>query len=462
MAPNHKEDSYVILQMGEKSTLVKFGLEDPLSLPSHRIPTRVFSSKDGVYSMTRDQPDAKEILPLAMGRIVDLGALQFLIKSILNSFLKQDRYQHIDLDQIHLLLVQSSIKWSHLSIEKLMNYLFEGLSLQNVSLVPLGLCSMFSYGSYPNSLVVDVGYQKSEILPIVDYEVFSPASRLVKLGGDNINQNLKRLLPNLSDFQIEDLKKSDIFECLSTEDAKRSFFGVEGLVDTNENIEGEDEGVLDIASIVTSEKSTREILETVNSKINKKDDKPNSELEINSFIDSNGEKLEIGKERFQGCIELVDAIVFNIYWGLECIPDPKKRQDCYENIIFSGQTTKIPGFKELIMFKLAERYLITTQKAIKNDSDSTATSAAAAAVSSAFRNTLIEIDDVNIRQAPRHLRMIVKPDYFIEWKKHGFEDCSFLGAQILSKQIFNNSNGLCLNWNIYQEEGPKGIWSVRL
>lgn len=458
MAPNHREDSFVVLQIGEQSTLVKFGLDDPLSLPSHRIPTRVYSTAAGVYSMN-NTPGASEIRPLKLGRIVDLGALQFLIKAVLNSFLKQDRYQHIDLDQIHLLLVQSSMKWSHLAIEKLINYLFEGLSLHNVSLVPLGLCSMFAYGSYPNSLVVDIGYNKCEILPIVDYEVFSPASRLVKIGGDNINVNLKRLLPNLSDGQIEDLKKSDIFECLSAEDAKRSFFGVEGLVETNDHAEGEDEGVLDIASIVTSEKSTREILETVNSKVNKKNDVPNSELETNSFIDSNGEEVQVGKERFQGCLELIDAIVFNIYWGLECIPDPKKRQDCYENIIFSGQTTKLSGFKELVMFKLAERYLITTQKIVKNEDKDTAI---ATAVGSVFRNTLIEIDDVNIRQAPRHLRMIVKPDYFIEWKKHGFEDCSFLGAQILSKQVFNNNNGLSLNWSTYQEEGPSGIWNVRL
>lgn len=458
--PPHKDDSHVVLQMGEQSTLAQFGLQDGTALPSHRIPTRVYKNTEtGKYSMAAGD-GLVEVRPLQGGKMVDLGAVQFFIKSILNSFLKQERYQHIDLDQIHLLVVQTSTRWSPLSIEKLINYLFEGLSLRNVSLVPLALCSMFAYGSYPNALVVDVGFEKTEILPIVYYELYVPASRFVPYGGQSINDSLKRLLPNLSDDQIEELKKSEIFQCLSDEDAKNSFFGMEGLVETAQTKEEDDEGVLDIASIVTSDKSTKEMLETAAAATSKKqsgDDKPNSELETNTFVDSKGNELTIGKERFQGCNELIDSIVFEIYWGLEKIPDPKKRQDVYENIIFSGQTTKIQGFKEMVMFKLAEKYLLTTHKA-----NASSASSAPAVNGSQFRNNIIEIDDVNVKQAPRHLRLVPKPEYFISWKKQGLEDCSFLGAEILAKQVFIASNGLCLSYNTYQAEGPRAIWGIKL
>lgn len=459
MAPSHREDAYVVVQPGENHTLVKFGLEDPLGLPSHSVPTKVWKLADGLYSMDEGAAGAAgavgavEVRPLVDGRIVDLGALQFLIKTLLNSFLKLPAHANVDLDQVHLVVVQTSTKWSHSAIEGLVHFLFEGLSLCNVSLVPLGLCAMFAHGSYPNALVVDVGWHKSEVIPIVDYEVFAPACRVVRAGGATINVSLQRLLPSLSANQIEALKRSDIYECLSAEEAQKSFYGAEGLVEAPV-----DEGVLDIAAIVTSDKSTREMLETVAN--SESEGKPNGELESNTFVDDNGETIKVGKERFQGCVDLVDEIVYNIYWGLEKIPDPRKRQECYENVVFAGKTTGIKGFKELVMVRLAERYLVTTKKAeVVAGAGANGAASAASAAGTAFRNT-IDLDNLNVKQTPRHLRIIPKPDYFLDWKRAGFEDCTFLGAQVLAKQVF--SNGLALTHQAYVQEGPAGIWATRL
>ncbi|ODQ46556.1 hypothetical protein PICMEDRAFT_16418 [Pichia membranifaciens NRRL Y-2026] len=463
MAPGYKEDSYLILQPGSQYTLVRLGLEDPLGLPSHSIPTKVYrcekEEEETVYSMA-EKEGYSEVFPIVAGHIRDVKGLQFFIKSIITTLLKKDGdgdeeengHQEItSAELVNLLLVQASSRWSPFAVESIVNYAFEALNFNSVSVIPLELCSMFAYGSIPNALVVDIGYEKSEILPIVDYQLYSPAKKVVSKGGDNINKTLCKLLPKFTHEQAEILKKSSIFECLSEEDAKKSFYGMEGLIENIDMNDGEndDDGVLDIAAIVTSEKSTREILEENKKAKKKADNRQNSEMETNTFYDSDGSLLTVGKERFQGCNDLIDSLVFNIYHSLRKIPDLKKRQDCYDNIILTGQTSKIKGLKEKIIFHLFSNYVILTDNKLLQPQ-------------SQFRNDVRTVDDSAISQVPRHLKLVPKVEYFSEWKKNGFEDCSFLGAQILSKQVFTSNSELCLTRENYNENGPMVIWNICL
>ncbi|KAG0678133.1 Actin-like protein arp9 (SWI/SNF complex component arp9) [Pichia californica] len=483
MAPGYKEESYLILQPGSYRTLVKLGLEDPLGLPSHSIESKVYRKKSNIESSNdnNSEPDFysitpvegyEEIYPIVAGRIKDVKGLQFFIKSIITSLITKNENginpSNSDItsfESINLLLVQSSTRWNPFSIESIINYLFESINLNSISLVPIELCSMFSYGSISNALIIDIGYEKSEILPIIDYQLYSPSKKVIDKGGSSINQNLIKLLPKFNNDQIEILKKSSIFECLSEEDAKKSFYGMEGLIenldsinnneDEDDDLDGieKDDGILDIATIVTSEKSTRELLDETNKKLKKKGEqekkKKNSELESNNFYDFDGNLLTVGKERFQGCNELIDQLVFNIYHSLNKIPDLKKRQDCYDNIIITGQTSKIKGFKEKIIFHLFNNYIVLTDNKLLQPQ-------------SQFRNDVRTVDDSTISQVPRHLKLVPKIEYFSEWKKNGFEDCSFLGAQILSKQVFNSNSELCLTRDNYNENGPMTIWNICL
>lgn len=436
MAPAYKEENYVIIHPGSANTLVRFGLEDPVGLPSHSIPTLVYKTANG-YSMNKNE-NAILIRPIVKGKIIDINGFLFLIKSIINSFMKLDLNGGIELDQLHVLIVQTSKNWGYLNIEKLINYLFESLSLQHVSIVPLGLSAMFSYGSFANSVVIDVGLEKTEIWGLIDYEVCDVAGLVINKGGESVTDSLIKLLPGWSRDQIEDLKKSDIFQCLSAEDAENSFFGVDGLKEKSDD-------EIDVAEILTEGKET----DLIEGKIQ---GKPNAELEVNSFVDRNGQNLSVAKERFQGCGDLINSIVDGIYHSLKKIIDPRRRQDCYEHVIFCGQTTRIPGFKELVMVKLADKYLVSTHKQLNTQQKA----------ASNFRNNIVEHEEANIQQVPRHMKLINKPDYFSTWKKHGFEDCSFLGAQIMSKQIFNHNNELSITKSFYLEEGPSAIWKVKL
>lgn len=74
------------------------------------------------------------------------------------------------------------------------------------------------------------------------------------VGGNDINKQLSKLLPNLTSSQIESLKKSSIYEVLNDEDKQNSFFGKDGFH------QDEDDNEFDVAAIVTSGR-TREILE---------------------------------------------------------------------------------------------------------------------------------------------------------------------------------------------------------
>ncbi|KAH3678018.1 hypothetical protein OGATHE_000673 [Ogataea polymorpha] len=411
--PSFREDNFLIVQPGSQNTLVRFGIEDVLSPPAYSIPTKVYkNAQDTAYYTIKPQDESLAVIAFT--------------------------------------LVQTSNRWSNETIEMITKYVFETLQFGAFSIVPASLCSMFSYGSLSNACVVDIGYEKTEITPILDYQVYTPGIKIIDKGGNSINDRLGKILPDLTSDQVEMLKRSAIFEVLSEEDAKNSFFGAEQLVEKKE----EDDGVLDVAAIVTSDKPTREILAEKEKEKRKSgkaatESKPNSELETNTFVDSEGNVVSVGKERFQGCTDLIESIGAAIHRTLSKITDLKRAQECYDNLILVGQTSKIIGFKEALVVHLYRNFVVGQ--------------GAMSAQSGAFRDTNNMIQDLNLIQVPKHVKLLSRPDYFAEWKKTGFEDCSFLGAQILAKQVFNSHavGGSFLRED-YMEKGPIGIWHNRL
>ncbi|GME75541.1 unnamed protein product [Ambrosiozyma monospora] len=152
-------------------------------------------------------------------------------------------------------------------------------------------------------------------------------------------------------------------------------------------------------------------------------------------------------------------MVITVYKSLLHVTDPKRRQECYDALVLVGQTSHIKGFRERLLYKLYENYSVGPEFE-KNKGVTTASAA-----QSAFRNESGSLaKELMIAQVPKHLKFVTKPEYFSEWKKLGFEDCSFLGGEILSKQIFGTSSNseMFLNREDYQKKGPMGIWHVKL
>ncbi|KAH3679034.1 hypothetical protein WICMUC_001229 [Wickerhamomyces mucosus] len=438
MAPSFNESDYLIIAPGSTFTSVQLGLGESFTPPTYQIPTKVYSTdKEGIFT-SENQDESKVIYPIVKGEIVNIKAFNFFLKLIYRSILKENS-NHGN-NNIPLLLISSS-KWSRINIELITQYVFETIELNAFAILPSALATLFAYGGQPNSLVIDIGKDKTEITPIIDYSIVKHAVTIIPFGGQTINEELIKILSNsLSIDQIESLKKSDIYEILSDEDKKKSFFGFDAL-------NNESEKDIDVASIVANGK-TEEFLGK-SSKDSNEISKiiPNNQLENNSFFDEiNNEKISIGKERFKGTEKLIGKISQSIKSSLSKIPDLLKRQECYDHIILNGKTTKIIGFQDALNTKLIEDYLIG-----KEFQQSTA--------QQAFQTSISPL--IQFNQIPNSIKFDKMPEYFSEWKKFGFHDVTFLGAEIVSKQIFgNHGDGTYVNSQNYLEKGPLAIWDL--
>ncbi|KAK6205318.1 actin-like protein ARP9 [Scheffersomyces amazonensis] len=476
--PLYKEENFLVVHPGSKHTLFSFGLQDSLSPPQYKIPSVVYQdaiTKEYKSKKTEEDNQLIEIHPIKAAKIVDVNAFNYLLKIILQSVITNNPI--ITINQIPLLLIIPSLTWSRANIEYVTKYVIESLEFTAFNILDISLASTFGVGSSTSAVVVNVGYESIQIVPVVGYQIIKFASKYISGPGSKlINEELSKILPNLSESQIEDLKTSGIYEVLNDhEDTFYSFDDLQKSVDDNDDD-------FDIAKKITEDTAEPMAIETatngtkqeVSNNNNDDEQKPNRELETNTFIDSKtGSKIAVGKERFQGSGKLISFIVETIYESLKLIPDIEKRQECYSNVIIIGSTGKIPGFKEGILYKLFQDYLIREPHGTangKSNDDSNGINITLAKYQQA--DDAIDGESTSdLYQVPNAIKLAKYPDYFPEWKKPkekggSWDDVYFLGGEIYGKQIFsNNSNHgreLFIDSEVYEERGPQSIWDVSI
>lgn len=440
---------------------MQFGLHDEAFLvPDMEFPTRVYKTMnpDGVpvYSSSSTET-SQEIYPIENGSIVDLEALLFFLRLIYSSILfKRSNLKGPDsfdaeLSNIPVFIVTHH-SWSQFQLESIVQFLFEALRVNGVMLLSTALSSTYAMGSLQNCCVIDIGTTHTDIIPVVDYAPIDALTSTIPYGGKTINENLAKILPELSEMTIESLKKSPIFEVLSDDAKKSSAFTF------HENPE-EDEGALDVAAIVTSGRDTREILEE-RDRQKKEKNITNAQMEKNTFIDEEGNTVTIGKQRFQGCDELIGRISDRLGKVLGQIDDVIKLRAIWENIIIVGSTSSIQGFKEVLLAKLIKDHLITEPEEEKTKREQEAQDTIAAKKKSKLMGGG-SLSNVEYVQAATVIKMAKYPDYFPEWKKYGYAKIPFLGAQVISKQIFVHSKDtFYLAREAYDVKGPSSLWDV--
>ncbi|CCH44403.1 Actin-1 [Wickerhamomyces ciferrii] len=430
MAPFH-EEHFLIISPGSQITLVQFGLHDGVFAPPViEIPTKVYSNPDKPGTFLSKGEESNVIYPIVKGSIQNIQAFNFFLKLIYKSILSK----HPQVNNIPFLLLSNS-EWSRLDIEHITQYVFESMELNAFTIIPNALATLYAHGSQPSAVVIDIGYEKTEITPIVDYSVLNHAKKVINFGGNDINKSISENLNNLSPEQIELLKKSSIFEVLNDEDKKNSFFGHDGLKKNDTEF--------DVAAIVTSGR-TREILEEREK--NENEQISNAKLENNSFLDQDGNDISVGKERFKGTENLISQISKNVYQSLNKIIDLTKRQEAWDNILVIGKTTKIKGFTDALNAQLIEDHLVG--KDIQENP-----------AQAAFQTTTAP--SLVFNQVPNSIKFGKMPEYFPEWKKIGYSDANFLGGQIISKQIFiTNNENFFVTRTSYNEKGPLAIWDT--
>jgi actin-related protein 9 len=68
-------------------------------------------------------------------------------------------------------------------------------------------------------------------------------------------------------------------------------------------------------------------------------------------------------------------------------------------------------------------------------------------------------------QTPTSIKLAKVPEYFPEWKDVGYDEASFLGAQVAAKVLFVVDQGLSKGFMTrtdYNDQGPTGISEYRL
>lgn len=312
----------------------------------------------------------------------------------------------------------------------------------------------------------------------MDYSPITVSSQTIPFGSSSINKSLKKLLPEFTDAQIETLKKSDIFQVLTPEEIAKSYSWL-NTDDTGAPKTSTDDGVVDVAAIVTSgrtreilaqrEKEKQQALEDQRSGAAK--EKPNEEREFSFFPDPvTGEPIRVGQPRFQGTEVLLEEITYAVGEVLKHLDETSKRQDCWDNVIIVGRGSSVKGFKEALLFSLQSRYIITRQtlgselpSMFNTSGYNTPNNGTPSGISTPIGGGSTLSGHAGHGQVPTQIRLTKQFDYFVEWKHYGWEEASFLGAEIAAQQIFNGAHeNTFVSRTDYNAIGPSAIWELTL
>ncbi|KAK9476320.1 hypothetical protein V1514DRAFT_298654 [Lipomyces japonicus] len=447
--PPFRDEVVFVISTGSQRTRVQYGLHESLTPPEIIVPTKVYK-QDDVYSLESDD-ETTAIHPIVKGRIVDIKGLLFLMAELYRSTAKVEAgnapYSPV--------LFTINSEWKPRQIEEIVSYLLKEVQAPAVTAIPEVLGSAFAYG-LPTCLVVNIGKEKTEISPVIDFTIIENVQNVIGVGANEINNSLSKILPTLKHDQIEELKKSPIYEILS--DQTQSFFGEPSEPATST---GEEEGIVDIAAIVASDNAREMLAQREQKKKEHQAELKNSDLPRNSFVDSNGRTVEVGKERFSGCEEFIEKLSQGVGGVVSRIDDIAKRGDCWENVVIVGGPVAIKGFHDAFLAALQERFLITRGTTFSELPSGINTPGYATPPSIApYYGTL------GHGQVPTSIRIAKMSEYFIEFKGRTWEDASFLGGQIAAKQIFTpgaaSIDGAYLSREDFGTKGIKEFWKLGL
>ncbi|KAI0383769.1 hypothetical protein F5Y04DRAFT_249652 [Hypomontagnella monticulosa] len=316
-----RDDQILIICPGSLTTMAQLGCGE-LTLPTHRLPTRMFKDaetndfvpyhtyerkKTGATKVADDDKsddqweyvedrdsDEGAIFPIVGGRIVNMPAfLAFLdhVHSLLTT-----TYHNTPI------MLMASPQWTRPDCESIARYVFEKTKTPALCLLHSAIAAQYGL-KWPTMTIVDIGYEKVDVTCIHEYNIVNhkelgfPNPQRKISGGEVFTQRLLQLLKKkgFTYDMAEQLKKNAICEVLpyspdskilmdlptedlaptSSQPTATSFSGAEGArvaepskpttafggETENGMNEGKetDEGVLDVANIVTSG-NTREFL----------------------------------------------------------------------------------------------------------------------------------------------------------------------------------------------------------
>ena len=344
--------------------------------------------------------EAGAVYPIQGGRIVDWPCFYALLTHVYNSLSPPFHTP--------ILLVAQPV-WTARDREAITQFVFEKFKVPAFTLIDAATAAIYGYG-VPTALVVDVGKSKVDVTAVTDFEIneHGRGIALPGCGGDAMTDRLVELLGNkgFTREMCEQLKRSNIAEILppgtllpgsaatARQGANPAADASTGGADTSaiprgpgsgtqtgtDNNGDEEEGVLDVAAIVSGD--TNEYLANMEKeKGNKKggvDPKqprlPNSKKEKASFqfeefvqmepetatgatgarYIRNSREIEVGVERFLLASPrykvldrlgngILEDIATQIHHTILSVPDATKRSELWDSIIIVGRGSRVRG-----------------------------------------------------------------------------------------------------------------------
>ncbi|KAF2167178.1 hypothetical protein M409DRAFT_22607 [Zasmidium cellare ATCC 36951] len=641
--PPFRDDQIFIIAPGSETTLAQLGLPESFTPARFRLRSRMFlGEQSGEYEPVKirkkekkakpetegaatngdhstEEPEWEEdrisedgaVWPIRKGSIVDWPCFYALMEHVCNT---------VNPPFHTPILLISEPSWTHKEYEKVAQFFFEKFKVPGLAMMDSALAATYAYG-IPTATVVDVGLDKADITCIADFmrQDIGRSLAVPDCGGEAMTQRLEELLKGRKGFTrdvCEQLKKSTICEILpadaevpesdategATNPAAAASTGADGAApgQRKPSVAGElprgpgpgtevgeekkledEEGVLDIASIVTGgnmgeylAQKDREKQEKATAKQQRKASEaqiqankparlPNAKRSRNTFmyedfalhdamkkagmtnqgmvdmqasLDDGGNKepqsavsdkpadagfeksdgtmdtsptggfrreVEVGPERFQAASGgLLDRLADAIHRTIWSCGELGKRSDLWDNMIILGNGSKVRGFKEALLAKLQAKYIISPSSATiftselpSNMSTPMATGAntpqpqlpgqqhhssgvnpllhaaltaqnpqlhpSAPGMSQPHQQNMHSSHS----QTPTSIKVAKIPDYFPEWKEVGYDEASFLGAQVAGKLLFIVDGGASKGYMTrtdYNEQGPSGIHDLRM
>ncbi|EAW12234.1 putative chromatin remodeling complex subunit (Arp9) [Aspergillus clavatus NRRL 1] len=372
--------------------------------------------------------DEGAVYPIENGRIVDWPCFFALLTHVHNTLSPPFHTP--------IMLISEPV-WSARDREAITQFVFEKFKTPAFCLMDSALAICYGYGT-STATVIDVGKDKVDVTAVTDFMV-NEHGRGVALegcGGDYMTDRLWELLRSkgFTREMCEQLKRSNITEILppgvplpgtaataqqganpapSTSISAQESAAPNGSVPRGpgENIqtgpegtnaEGEeDEGVLDVAAIVSG--NTSEFLAKRDKERAEKASKksaadqaakpvrlPNSKKEKASFqfeefvrLDSEKEKvdgprrfirhkrdIEVGIERFLSATPkeqvgerlssgILEDIATQIHHTILAVPDAAKRSELWDSLIVVGNGSKIKGFTQALLGAITQKFILS-------------------------------------------------------------------------------------------------------
>ncbi|KAG5996601.1 hypothetical protein E4U43_002828 [Claviceps pusilla] len=225
-----REEQILIICPGSRTTMAQLGCTE-LTPPTHRLPTRMFRDGDKwrpYYTFQRTKvvngveteewvedvdADTDAVWPIQGGRIIHMDAFLAFLEHVHG--LLTTTYHNTPI------MLMASPQWTRPDCEAIAQYVFEKTRTPALCMIHSGLATQYGL-KWPNMTVIDIGYEKVDVTAIHDGRVVnqtdlgcSGSERQIS-GGEVFTRRLHALLEakNFTHDMAEQLKRSAICEVL--------------------------------------------------------------------------------------------------------------------------------------------------------------------------------------------------------------------------------------------------------